>query len=195
LYIVALAMVGVGVPAFVSASAVSPVIPASIAPAAAATRTPAPRPVTRSAAPPGFGELLTVGGVLLAAVVVGSLVAGRRRRWRDGIPVAANAPRRGAPDPIVESAVRLEPRLRELDLGEEAKIPRWLRPSVRAERFSVEHTRVRASGGAPAGAFEPEVANPTVDLDALFGARGTKPTKASSTKRRVPRNRARTLPD
>lgn len=125
--------------------------------------------------------------LVVAAFVIGFALVRRRRRWRDGIPIAA-APRKAIPDPLSASGVPIEPRMRELELGEEVNMPRWLRPSVRAERFSGERMNVRSAADTPL----PEkfdTANNSVDLDALFAAR-RKAASATARKIRRPRRTA-----
>jgi hypothetical protein len=139
----------------------------------------------------GFdATILAAGGVVVASALASGLIIFRRRhRWRDGIPIASTAPRKAIPDPLSASGVPIEPRMRELELGEEVNMPRWLRPSVRAERFSGEHTAARSQADPPApGEFE--TASAPVDLDALFAARRK---AAASATRKVPRRR-RTAP-
>ncbi|HZM73421.1 MAG TPA: hypothetical protein VFC71_08570 [Candidatus Polarisedimenticolia bacterium] len=58
---------------------------------------------------------------------------------------------------------------------DEANMPRWLRPSVRAERFSGYQSSARATigGSTPETPIEAAPMGAVIDLDALFASRRT----------------------
>jgi hypothetical protein len=135
--------------------------------------------------------VLAAGGAAALVVVGLGLVAVRRRRhWREGIPVSDAVPREALIQPArsIDDPVPFVPRLREFELGDEANMPRWLRPSVRAERFTALHTEARSSTD-PVSRGDDALKEGSVDLDALFAARrsadiGAKPAKRAPTRRR-----------
>jgi hypothetical protein len=105
-----------------------------------------------------------------AAVLLVALIIARRRveRRRKAELVPA------AQDPARLALQWPEPR-RSVVADDEDDMPRWLRPSVRAERFGIVQSRTRTLPAAlrppSASAATPTTSDQPVDLDALFAAK------------------------
>lgn len=148
-------------------------------------------------APIGPFDPMLVGGVGAAALVIailGVVSLRRRRHWREGIPVSDTVPRENRAVPLrsIDDPVPYAPRLREYELGDEAKLPRWLRPSVRAERFTPPQADARSSTDA-ASSQDAALSEAGVDLDALFASRRS-PKARSKPSTRATSHRRRTAP-
>lgn len=131
---------------------------------------------------------LALGAAALTALGFWLVIA-RRRRSRDGGLHGAIGSVTAAPLSI-DALTSIPPRLRSLVPDDEANMPRWLRPSVRAERFSGYQSRARATigGGAPEAPVEAAPVGAVIDLDALFASRrsaesGVKPPNRGTTRR------------
>lgn len=131
-----------------------------------------------------------LGAASLVIAVFGVVLVRRRRHWRQGIPVSDTVPKEARADPprSIDDPVPLVPRLREFELGDEAKMPRWLRPSVQAERFTTSDVDARSSTH-PALHQDAVLNEGSVDLDALFASRkpakvGSKPSNRATSRRR-----------
>jgi hypothetical protein len=76
-----------------------------------------------------------------AMVVLVAFVIGRRRLARqERVALTPPAPARDLDGMPVR---RVEPRSQPIVVDDEENMPRWLRPSLRAERFGMDQTRVR----------------------------------------------------
>lgn len=145
--------------------------------------------------PIGFFDpvlVASIGAVAFVAALLGVTLLRRRRHWRQGIPVSDAVPREARGDLLrsIDDPVPYVPRLREFELGDEAKLPRWLRPSVQAERFTPLQADARSSMD-PASREDAALKEGSVDLDALFASR--RPSKArSKTSTRATTRRRRT---
>ncbi len=130
------------------------------------------------------------------------LVLARRRFARRDPPALAEAiqvrstyaaPDDAAPSFVSLPSLRPEPSTRPILSDEEANLPRWLRPSVRAERFGLDVPRIRATAAAQAlmpSSGEPDAPGGAVDLDALFAARRAGDASPTLPARRSPESRA-----
>lgn len=138
----------------------------------------------------GFGPVLGAGAAL-AALGFWVVFARRRRRSPDSGPDGTIGSDAAVPV-SVDALTAVPPRPRAIDGGDEENMPRWLRPSVRAERFSGYQTRGRATigGSAPEAPIEAAPIGAAIDLDALFASRrssepGLNPPGPSTTRRRA----------
>jgi len=104
-------------------------------------------PGSGSTAGPFDGWLTDIGAPIGygALVVLVALIIGRRRSARSQ---GAVAPR--APNPDSLPVARVEPRPRPAVADDEADLPRWLRPSLRAERFGLDLAANRPQRALPA---------------------------------------------
>jgi hypothetical protein len=116
---------------------------------------------TNLAAPLGYAAV-----VLLVAFVI----ARRRLERRQRAAVVA-APS----DPDRRAVQRIEPTWRREVPDDEENMPRWLRPSVRAERFGIQQSRTRMLPAAlrpvATPAASPGTSDEPLDLEALFAAK------------------------
>ena len=125
----------------------------------------------------GFAVPIAIAGLVLFAIIL----VRRRRGRRELAPLAAAVAASSFAAPPVDNeasivalpSLRPEPSTRPMLSDEEANMPRWLRPSVRAERFGLDVPRIRPTAAAQAlmpTSTEPEATEGAVDLDALFAA-------------------------
>ena len=135
-----------------------------------------------------------VGAAALVIAVLGVVSMRRRRHWREGIPVSDAVPKETRLVPLrsIDDPVPYAPRLRQFELGDEAKLPRWLRPSVRAERFTPLQADARSSTD-PVSNEDAALTQATVDLDALFASRRSAEARSKPSTRATSRRR-RTAP-
>ncbi|MCI0343846.1 MAG: hypothetical protein L0221_00190 [Chloroflexi bacterium] len=99
-------------------------------------------------------------------------------------------------DPDVLPAQRIETNVRPIVPDDEVDLPRWLRPSVRAERFGLDlpHLRRSAPARTPPPAASPD--SQFVDLDALFSShRAAGLVQGTATRGPNGRRRVIRLPD
>ncbi len=117
-------------------------------PGGAGVGLPVGRPASGPTAGPFDGWLTDVGAPIGygAFVVLVALIIGRRRSARS--QGAAGAQR--APNLDSRPLARVEPRPRPAVADDEADLPRWLRPSLRAERFGLDLAANRPQRALPA---------------------------------------------
>jgi len=143
----------------------------------------------------GFGVLgPAVGAAALVALAFWFVVA-RRRRSREDAADGAFGPLSAVPVSI-DSLAPVPPRQRAVD-DDEANMPRWLRPSVRAERFSGYQSSARATigGSTPETPIEAAPMGAVIDLDALFASRRSPEAGAKPPARPRARRSAERRPD
>jgi hypothetical protein len=123
----------------------------------------------------GFGgwptDVLAPVGYAAAVLLVALVIARRRLERRHRATLVATAP---DPDSLPVQRFDLDPSLRPVVADDEENIPRWLRPSVRAERFGIQEPRTRTWPAAfrPANpGAAPMTSDPPLDLEALFAAK------------------------
>ena len=140
----------------------------------------------------GIGRLGPALGVAALAALGFWFVIARRRRSRESAPDGTLASLSAVPVSI-DSLSQFPARQRAMVPDDEANMPRWLRPSVRAERFSGYQSSARATigGSAPETPIEAAPMGAVIDLDALFASRrpaepGAKqPPRPSARRRRA----------
>jgi len=123
----------------------------------------------------GFGgwptDVLAPVGYAAAVLLVAFVIARRRLERRDRAALVATPP---DPDSLPVQRFDLDPSLRPVVADDEENMPRWLRPSVRAERFGIQEPRTRTWPAAfrPANpGSAPMTSDPPLDLEALFAAK------------------------